>query len=175
MCLCVHPQGAFTPLLLAIKYGNIDLAELLLENGADINQVVDHKGPAVLFAAMEGKEDFVKLLLDRGADTRKAEGLLYYAAREGNFGLVEQLLKEGANVNVSGAGTCAVVCMRVCMHVGALMCVGVCVDVCMRARACVCLSGARGEEVGVGSGRGREGAGVISNIMYATARHSCFG
>ena len=65
----VGNQGGLTPLLHAVREGHIDLAFMLLDFGADINQVSegDHTSP-LLMAIINGHFDLALLLLDRGAD-----------------------------------------------------------------------------------------------------------
>jgi uncharacterized protein len=69
----VSAQGGLTPLLFATRQGHVDASKLLLECGADINQVSggDHTSP-LLMATINGHFDLAGLLLAKGADPRLA-------------------------------------------------------------------------------------------------------
>lgn len=55
-----------TPLIAAASRGHIDVAEILLAAGAQINATDDGVGTALYWAAFEGRVRMVKLLLSRG-------------------------------------------------------------------------------------------------------------
>ena len=71
----------------ACELGNIEIARLLLENGAD------HK-EGIRAAAMSGNMDIVQLMLEKGADPNIG---LYGAARGGNMDIVQLMLEKGAD------------------------------------------------------------------------------
>lgn len=56
----------------AVFHGNIELARLLLDHGADVHALAYENNheitPAVVIAAWEGGLEMLRLLLDRGAD-----------------------------------------------------------------------------------------------------------
>ena len=59
----------FTPLIVAIGYGLVEIVKLLIENGANVNTVeVDEALTPLMIAAEAGNESIVELLLDHGAD-----------------------------------------------------------------------------------------------------------
>ena len=92
----------------AIKKGRVDILELLLDRGADINAVGGTFGTALATAALLGEEEVVSLLVDRGADINAVGGThgtaLATAAFSGEKGVVSQLLGLGADINsVCGA------------------------------------------------------------------------
>jgi ankyrin repeat protein len=62
-------QGGFTPLHYAARQGHIESANLLLDAGADIDQLSggDQSSP-LLVAVINGNYDLAKVLLERGAD-----------------------------------------------------------------------------------------------------------
>ena len=68
----VSAQGGLAPLHFAVRQGFTEAAVLLLESGADVDQVTgDHTSP-LLLALINGHFDLAKRLLDRGADPRRA-------------------------------------------------------------------------------------------------------
>jgi ankyrin repeat protein len=93
-----------TPLHLAVQGGHAELAELLLDRGADIS-AADASGYTPLHhAAYAGDAALVGLLLARGADVteREVRGRtpLYMAVNwGGNVEAVERLIAAGADVN----------------------------------------------------------------------------
>jgi uncharacterized protein len=125
-----EPEGANqdgeTALMLAIKTGNVSIVEMLIKAGANVNTVEKfHNQTPLMWAAAAGTNagEMVKLLLAKGADVkpralysdwdsqitsepraqyRPTGGLtaLLYAARDGCFSCVEELLDAGAGVDV---------------------------------------------------------------------------
>jgi ankyrin repeat protein len=65
----VGKQGGMTALHYAAREGDVDAVRLLLDAGADVNEVTagDHSSP-LLVAAINGNYDLAMMLLDRGAD-----------------------------------------------------------------------------------------------------------
>ena len=84
------------------RRGRRDVAELLLQNGADVNDK-DELGRSPLYHALRRKNlDIAELLIDSGADLKsKSGGLtpLHKAAVEGVSSFVELLLSKGAKVD----------------------------------------------------------------------------
>lgn len=68
----VSAQGGLTPLHFAVRQGYADAAALLLESGADVNQVTGDNTTPLLMAIINGHFDLARRLLDRGADPRRA-------------------------------------------------------------------------------------------------------
>lgn len=92
-----------TVLHIVVKRGNIALAKLFLDNGAEVNSATPGR-TALQTAAQMGNEPMVKLLLDFGADVnfRNAptwRSALHLAARD-SPGIVRMLLEKGADLNV---------------------------------------------------------------------------
>ena len=119
----VGNKGGLTPLLFAVRQGNMNAAMSLLDAGAKVNQVStgDHTSP-LLMATINGHFDIAKKLLERGADAKLASDAgatpLYatinvqWAAKSlypqptaqtqqqtTYLELMEQLLQAGADVN----------------------------------------------------------------------------
>jgi uncharacterized protein len=57
-----------TPLMYAGEHGFIEIGELLLAKGADINKVDAFNDPALSVAAFHGQLEFVKMLVAHGAE-----------------------------------------------------------------------------------------------------------
>ena len=97
-------KSGATPLHQAALKGNLALASLLLQHGADVN-ARDGGGATPLHnAALSGRSELAALLLDKGADreARDAESgatPLSLAAAWGRTALVELLVERGADVN----------------------------------------------------------------------------
>jgi ankyrin repeat protein len=124
------PEGANqdgeTALMLAIKTGELPIIEMLIKAGANVNTVEkEHRQTPLMYAAAAKNNagEMVKLLLAKGADVKPRElyydwpsqisqeprvqyhpvgGLtaLLYAARNGCYECVEELIENGADVNV---------------------------------------------------------------------------
>ena len=88
----------------AVNKGNLEVAKLLLENGADVD-ARDNLGDTICInVAGKGNLEVIKLLLENGADVN-AKGMfsptpLMNAVREENLEVIKLLLKKGADVNV---------------------------------------------------------------------------
>ncbi|KAJ7185146.1 ankyrin repeat-containing domain protein [Mycena haematopus] len=93
-------------LSLASCMGNIEIVDLLLKKGADINLEVEYYGSALGAAAFQGILDVVSFLLKKGADVNITNGhygsVLEAAAYQGSLATVSLLLEHGANINLVG-------------------------------------------------------------------------
>lgn len=82
---------AFTPLILAAELGYLNLARMLLENGALVNATDRDDMSAIYYAARKGHFDMVQFLLSRGA---KVDG----KNKQGNNILLDMLFRYPINI-----------------------------------------------------------------------------
>ena len=112
-------DGGMTPLLFAVRDGNVAMTRLLLELGADINQASGNHTAPLLIALLNGQVALATELLERGADPNIVDdyqrGALFAAIELRNFNhdkypfmysdgrdpldLIKALLAKGANAN----------------------------------------------------------------------------
>ena len=97
-----------TPLLFAIKEGNLKIVEFLLQNGAEVDRIVERDNP-LHYATKKGNLELIKLLFSHGADVNKTLGdekltPLGRAAEYGHLEVVKYLVAEGADVNKAKQG-----------------------------------------------------------------------
>ena len=57
-----------TTLHIAVNEGHLNIAEVVLENNADVDARTKNQRTALHLAAMRGRIEFVKLLLSKGAN-----------------------------------------------------------------------------------------------------------
>jgi ankyrin repeat protein len=99
-------EKEMTPLDLAAVGGRLDIAELLIDNHADVNGV-GKDGKPLDYASMFGQVEMVKLLLAKGADLN-AHTPLVLAASLGRKEVTNLLLDKGAKINAkAGNGATA--------------------------------------------------------------------
>jgi len=99
-------------LQIACREGSLDLVELLIEYGADVNMPAAEEfgATALQFAAIGGYVGIAHLLLEKGADVNAApaehEGrtALEGAAEHGRIDMVQLLRNAGADISESGQG-----------------------------------------------------------------------
>ncbi len=81
------PQGGYTPLMFAARANDMETARLLINRGANVNDVSVEDGTALVIAAAWGNEDLAIYLLGEGANPNipDANGMtaLHYAMRDG--------------------------------------------------------------------------------------------
>jgi ankyrin repeat protein len=114
------PNGGMTPLLFAIRDGNVPMLRLLLDRGADLSQSSGNHTSPLLIALLNGQVGIATELLDRGADPNAADdyhrAALFAAIDLRNFNhekygdlptdgrdpvdLIKALLKKDANPNL---------------------------------------------------------------------------
>jgi len=89
-------------LFFASRYGNKEIVETLIKNGADVNHECAARTPLFL-ASRDGNKEIVETLIKNGADVNHESGdkwtALSWASYHGHKEIVEILIKNGANVN----------------------------------------------------------------------------
>ncbi|KAM4066212.1 ankyrin repeats (3 copies) domain-containing protein [Hirsutella rhossiliensis] len=94
------------PIYEVAKYGNVELARLLLEYGCDPNHASDRGDPPLHAACRQGHFDMVQLLLDSGAQINAQSAncentALHEALRSRHLHLVECLLQAGPDLAIA--------------------------------------------------------------------------
>lgn len=96
-------RWGFTPLHRAARYGQKELVELLIANGADVNAKDKWGYTPLLWAIFSRDKDMMKLLIAKGADVnytpKDDDPPLHCAVANKDKDMVELLLAKGANVN----------------------------------------------------------------------------
>jgi len=91
-------HGRTTPLGVACEQQRMQIIQILLEHGADVN-----KGAPLYYAANQGHIDVVRLLLDQGADPNRHRieripSPVLAAVRRGDVDILKLLVARGAEV-----------------------------------------------------------------------------
>ncbi|PMD31386.1 ankyrin, partial [Hyaloscypha variabilis F] len=99
-------------LQLSLYNGSVDVAHLLLDNGADVNPPLGenpHNSPPLLLATMKDYDEITSRLLEADAEVNTMVNgctALSYAILGGSVDLVGQLLQAGADVDIGEIGVC---------------------------------------------------------------------
>jgi ankyrin repeat protein len=88
--------GVWWPLLCASRHGHVEVVQLLIKLGANVN--LDHSETALGIACKHKQLAVVKILLEHGADADRARAL-WWSSRTGFEEGVQVLLDAGVNVN----------------------------------------------------------------------------
>jgi ankyrin repeat protein len=90
----------YTPLMVAAREGNLEIAKWLVENGANVNARARDGHTALMMAAYNRYPDIVKLLIQNGADVHAVSNQGHTALseiRQNEFKIIEEdLLNAGA-------------------------------------------------------------------------------
>jgi ankyrin repeat protein len=107
-CLSARTSQGWSPLILAVKRGDVEMTKRLVEAGADVNDRSQSKmGSTVLcWAVSTGNLKLIEFLLDHGAGvngrSRDGNFPLFYAATTNDLPLARLLLAKDAQVNQFG-------------------------------------------------------------------------
>lgn len=90
-----------TPLDWAVHFGNLPMARLALDHGADVNTVSPRLGrPPLVAAVSKGNAELAAILLMRGADVSATDNhgnsSVYYAVKEARTTILNDLIAYGA-------------------------------------------------------------------------------
>lgn len=103
-----YGEHKITPLMKAAWDGRLEIAQFLLDSGADVN-AVDDSGESPLYSAIKrGRLEITQLLIDRGAkvnlkDTRQFTPLTV-ASAAGEQEIIKALVKAGADLKAETYG-----------------------------------------------------------------------
>ncbi len=91
----------YTPLEMAIRKRNIEMAQILLDSGADLNHVKENGNTIFHRAATINSNKNIDFLLSKGLDinVRNNKGItpLHIAAEKGYTSVIEQMINNGAD------------------------------------------------------------------------------
>jgi ankyrin repeat protein len=92
-----------TPLMFAATNGYVEMAQFLIDNGANINDIDDLQKTPLMYAAASGRLEIERLLIKNGANVDATNDnlrtALIYAVRNGKLASTRLLIDNGANVN----------------------------------------------------------------------------
>jgi ankyrin repeat protein len=98
----LQTNSGLSALHLAIR--NIEIVEILIENGANVNMISETYGTPILQAAIYGHLEVVQYLIEKKADinlsTNNGKTPLMSAVEQGHFEIVKALLQKTATVNL---------------------------------------------------------------------------
>lgn len=91
--------NSYTPIQLAAKDGSIDILQLLLELGADVNGPDSQKETTLHYGFKSGDKEVVRFLLDNGALVKKDSNLIWHAIKHDLDEYVPILVEKEADLN----------------------------------------------------------------------------
>jgi len=93
------PSGS-TPLLVSVENGHLNIAEILIYRGANVNLSGNLGVTPLHLAAERGFDDMVRLLIQKGAMLQAKDEMgaspLHYAVEKGKASIVQILLEKGS-------------------------------------------------------------------------------
>ena len=93
-------NNGWTPLFWASTNGHLQMAKLLITNGAEVDKAGNNGGTPLILASALGRLEVVNLLIEHQADVHLkndyGKTALYYARREGYTAIEKALRKSGA-------------------------------------------------------------------------------
>lgn len=97
-------RGGVTALMVASQWNRAEVADVLLENGADVDATESESGRnALMYSCLSGDLRVLRRLLESGAAVNAADGIgrtaLMMAATIGSTRAVELLLQNGADIH----------------------------------------------------------------------------
>jgi ankyrin repeat protein len=96
--------GQETPLISAIRHGNLEIVKFLVSKGADVNLDDEYDVTPLHIAAKHGQLETAKFLVSKGAEVDSKDNLsitpLWYAALYGAEDIANFLISRGADINV---------------------------------------------------------------------------
>lgn len=97
-----------TPLIVAASVNKIDICNLLIDKGADVNLSNSNDYRAIHYAAYNNQFDLVKKLVEKGAETvvynNRGRLPIHYAAYVGNIQMLELFVKKGSKLDAIAKG-----------------------------------------------------------------------
>lgn len=97
-------NGLVTALCLASITGNIELAKLLIECGANVNRINGLRATPLHWVCITGKIKLAKLLIEHGACVNAMgsyrETALHYTCVEGHIKVAKLLVEKGGNIHM---------------------------------------------------------------------------
>lgn len=103
---CRAISNGETPLNEAAYAGHKTIAEILIDNGAQVNEKGFLEATPLHCATLKGHKDVVELLLAHGADVNAIDGwaltALQRAAEKGQSDIALLLINKGADLNMAG-------------------------------------------------------------------------
>jgi len=106
----IEAKSHVTPLLqVASNNGQLDIVDVLLNHGADINSKDNTGWSSLFWASIGGHANVVQFLLERGAEVNARTSYLnftplYIASDQGYLEVVRILLEHGADVQIRASG-----------------------------------------------------------------------
>ncbi|KAJ7190338.1 ankyrin repeat-containing domain protein [Mycena pura] len=89
----------------ALYYGHSEMAQMLIEHGADVNHPGGQYGNALRMVSAQKQEDLVHLLIEKGANVNasgKHGTALYTASARGHKDIVQLLIRKKADIDSVG-------------------------------------------------------------------------